>query len=753
MALSLRSLLIMLGLGLLLANCSKWKVNPYDLIPQVKTGTATNPATTSVQVDCRIETLGPNSLKEFGVVFSSSNQQPTTSDTKIPANGTTGNAQVMLNGLQPNTTYYYRTYAINDKGIVGYGEIMSFKTATVIADVRTLDLTGSPGSNSFQIQVQVMNSSTVTLKEYGVVYSPTSQTPTVSDNKIPAVNATGATVPVSVTNLLPNTTYYYRAYAITSTGDVSYGDVRQAKTGEPVPSVETLDVVGTPSSSSAVVQSQVTNASQVTLKEYGVVYSPSNQTPSVGDSKAAASGVTGASATIVLTNLEPNKKYYYRSYAINKVDTVRYGSVKTFQTGAAPVAQKPDVETVDAVAITATKANLVLKVKSAPTTIDKYGICFSKTNSDPKPDNGSVVMSNREPGSELKLNSLYGLATDIYNLPLEPNTEYYYRAYAITIPVNGKAEPGYGEVKKFKTLPVSFVWRRLNNFPGAARANSDVFVIDNKAYIAGGDLAPESLTDEVWQFDPSNETWTRKANLPLRGFNGAAFAVDGVGYLTGLFNNNSIKSEILIYNPKEDKWTSRTDARLNRAFCNVCVLGKKAYIGIGLIIDAAGKTVDQSSILEYNTETSTSAIIPLTGMGTRLAGVRDPAMVSYDGKCVIGGGTLVINNTYSHPTATVEFSPNATTKFDAKADMPQPRINTGVTIGNRAFAVSVDDNKLFEYKNGQWLQVSLSSQGPQPPSLSGRTLFSIGNTIYLCFGSSMDGNGVRSQDVWALIVE
>ncbi|GAB3894222.1 outer membrane protein assembly factor BamB family protein [Spirosoma agri] len=448
----LRNLLILLTLSLLLANCAKWKLNPYDLVPQVKTGSASASATTSVQVEARIETLGPNSLQEFGIVYSASNQQPTVTDTKIVATGTSGSAQVMLNGLQPNMTYYYRTYAINDKGLIGYGEVQSFKTATVIADVRTLDLVGSPGATSIQVQVQVANSSAVTVKEFGIVYSPTSQTPTTSDSKATATG-TGATTPVSLTNLQANTTYYYRAYAITDAGTVSYGETKSVKTGELLPIAETRDVVGTPASTSALVSVGVTNASQVTLKEYGVVYSPTSQTPTLSDSKVTATGVTGASTTLTIASLQPGTTYYYRAYATSGAGTTTYGAVKSLQTAALAVAQKPDVETTDAVDVTSVKANLVMKIKAAPTQVEKFGICFSKTNNDPKPDNGVSVMTNKDP--TYNLNALYAFGTDVYSLPLEANTTYYYRGYATTVAVNGKTETGLGEVKTFKTAALS----------------------------------------------------------------------------------------------------------------------------------------------------------------------------------------------------------------------------------------------------------------------------------------------------------
>ncbi|QIP13108.1 hypothetical protein G8759_10955 [Spirosoma aureum] len=580
----LRKLLLILAVGVLLVNCSKWKLDPYDLIPQVKTGAApSGPATTSVQVDCVIEALGANTLQEFGVVYSTSNQQPTTSDTKVVATGTSGSAQVMLNGLQPNTTYYYRTYAINNKGLIGYGETLSFKTATVIAEVKTLDLVGTPGATSFQVQVQVTNTGTVTLKEYGIVYSTTNQQPTTADTKVLATGTTGATTPVSLTSLQPNTTYYYRAYAITSTGDVSYGDTKQIKTGEPAPVVQTQDPVGTPSSSSAVLQAQVSNASQITLKEYGVVYSPTSQTPTIADSKAVASGVTGASVSLIVSNLQPNTTYYYRSYATNGAGTTIYGDVKQFKTGAAtptvstvallntkplqlgnisatvsftvdPAAAvteygmvlTPDPNQISALMagtaapvrrfVTAAPANgkIDFEIKDLTENSPYYAVAFAKDAT------GKTVFSKEFAGFQTKFGQR-GNWRQLANLPTQ-------RAYVFNpmFTINGKVYVGSqstgtsSEYYYFKQLyeydPATNLWTQKKDFPGSGRTETTVAVLNNKAYILFG-TNKGSYTPDAWEYDPSGDSWRQLSNPPATKTGGQGIYNQQAGGIPFVYNN------------------------------------------------------------------------------------------------------------------------------------------------------------------------------------------------------------------------
>jgi hypothetical protein len=555
----LQKLLLILAVGVLLVNCSKWKLDPYDLIPQVKTGTPpSGPATTSVQVDCIIEALGANTLQEFGVVYSTSNQQPTTSDTKVVATGTSGSAQVILNGLQPNTTYYYRTYAINNKGLIGYGETLSFKTATVIAEVKTLDLVGTPGPTSFQVQVQVTNTSTVTLKEYGIVYSTTNQQPTTADTKVLATGITGATTPVSLTNLQPNTTYYYRAYAITSTGDVSYGDTKQIKTGEPAPVVQTQDPVGTPTSSSAVLQAQVSNASLITLKEYGVVYSPTSQTPTIADSKAVASGVTGASVSLIISNLQPNTTYYYRSYATNGAGGTFYGDVKQLKTAAA-------TPTISTVALLNTKplqlgnisATVSFKVDPG-TAVTEYGFVLTAD-----PNQISALMAGTAAPIRRSVTGAFPAEgkSDFEIKDLTENSPYYAVAYAKD--ATGKTVFS----KEFAAFQTKYGqrgnWRQLANLPTQqAGVFNTLFTINGKVYVGGqtiGSGVNYSYFKQLYEYDPETNMWTKKKDLPgtarieptVTVLNNKAYILFGIGLNTSQVTYTSDAWE---YDPATDNW-------------------------------------------------------------------------------------------------------------------------------------------------------------------------------------------------------
>ncbi len=91
---------------------------------------ATTPAT---KVSCTSATVGGNvtedggaEITECGVVYST-NQSPTTEDSKVASGSGLGQFTCNLTDLQDGTTYYVRAYAINAKG-TAYGEEVSFTT-------------------------------------------------------------------------------------------------------------------------------------------------------------------------------------------------------------------------------------------------------------------------------------------------------------------------------------------------------------------------------------------------------------------------------------------------------------------------------------------------------------------------------------------------------------------------------------------------------------------------------------------------
>jgi hypothetical protein len=144
--------------------------------------------------------------------------------------------------------------------------------------------------------------------------------------------------------------------------------------------------------------------------------------------------------------------------------------------------------------------------------------------------------------------------------------------------------------------PSSDTWIQKSNFGGSGRFGAVAFNISNKGYIGTGNAGTPSvgvLKNDFWEYDPTYDTWTQKANVSDVGvYNSIGFSIGNFGYITsGLAVGTVLINSLFEYNPLLDSWSARADfigmAR-NRGvgFC----IGSKGYIGTGF--DAAGNKND-----------------------------------------------------------------------------------------------------------------------------------------------------------------
>lgn len=131
----------------------------------------------------------------------------------------------ILTGLRGNTTYFVRAFATNNGGI-SYGENKTFITKAVplLTTNEVKDITG----NSVKGGGQITETFGAQITDRGVCWS-TLINPSIEDQKI-SLGAGDDSFDASITGLLPSTVYHVRSFAITSNGDVAYGDDIQFET-------------------------------------------------------------------------------------------------------------------------------------------------------------------------------------------------------------------------------------------------------------------------------------------------------------------------------------------------------------------------------------------------------------------------------------------------------------------------------------------------------------------------------------------
>jgi len=416
--------MIMGMLFMLLFSCKKDESSSAK-VPVLTTNVITDLSGMTATCGGNITSDGGATVTARGVCWSTG-QSPTISDSKTSDGTGAGSFTSAITGLSPTTAYFVRAYATNSTG-TGYGSAISFTTLgdyhipelTTIAVSDITITTAMCGGN-----ITSDGGSTVTAR--GVCWS-LGQTPTITDSK--TTDGAGAgTFVSSISDLIPNTTYYARAYA-TNVAGTAYGSAMSFTTQEvfePVVTTNDLsDITQTTATSGGNVNSD--GGSIVTAR--GVCWS-TMQTPTVADSKTTDGDGEGSFSSAI-TDLNPNTTYYLRAYATNKYFT-GYGIESSFST---LELSPPVVITTFVSELSQTSATFGGEVTSDEgSAVTERGVCWS---TEPTP---TITDSKTIDGAGI------GFFTSFLT-GLIFNTQYYVRAYA-----SNSYYTGYGNIISFRTF-------------------------------------------------------------------------------------------------------------------------------------------------------------------------------------------------------------------------------------------------------------------------------------------------------------
>ena len=250
-----------------------------------------------------------------GVVWNTS-PTPTIALATKTTNGTGTEIFVSsLVSLTPNTTYYVRAYATNSVG-TSYGGEATFITLAVnaaptVTTTAPYNITSTNATGGGTITS--VGSASVTA--HGVVWS-TSPTPT-----LPSLNSTngGAGSVGSYTSLIgppliPNTTYYVRAYATNSVG-TGYGTILSFATTL-TPTI-TLDSISNITSIAAQADATIVSDGGASLTCSGIVWNTASNPTTILATKTTNGPITIGSFAHPISSLSQGTQYYVRAYACN----------------------------------------------------------------------------------------------------------------------------------------------------------------------------------------------------------------------------------------------------------------------------------------------------------------------------------------------------------------------------------------------------------------------------------------------------
>ena len=222
--------LLLLTAILIFACTTDSEGNPCIYEPTLTTQAATDITETSATLNGVISIVSENcdvpNNTEQGFVYSTE-IQPTLEDIQVNVNGT--NITTTIEGLEPNTTYYVRSFLTNDFGDF-YGDEISFITVAGQIFFNYFFGTSITG-NSFTVYAELGPNSSNTITSNGVCWS-VNPNPTIEDSFINCSTANQVflidneeyiSFNCIVEGLNPITQYYTRAFA-TNEFDTYYSD-------------------------------------------------------------------------------------------------------------------------------------------------------------------------------------------------------------------------------------------------------------------------------------------------------------------------------------------------------------------------------------------------------------------------------------------------------------------------------------------------------------------------------------------------
>lgn len=297
--------------------------------PTVTTGSSSDITATQTNVAGEVVSDGGATITERGFVYATT-ANPTTANSKKTVSGLIGSYDSNLTGLSSNTPYNYRAYATNSAG-TSYGSNQTFTTVPGPSIVAVTSITDATFDTT-SVNVTVEQPDDADITERGVAYATTTS-PTTSDSKV--VSGSGAGVfTASLTGLTGSTTYFVRAYAITSSGTTYSPQASFSTLQSPSPpTVTTGSAVLTADITSKFNGSEVVLDGSATVTERGIVFSETETIPTTADRQVVAPAGGLGTYDLSMTGLEAETTYYVRAYAVNSYGT-GYGSVVSFTTAA-----------------------------------------------------------------------------------------------------------------------------------------------------------------------------------------------------------------------------------------------------------------------------------------------------------------------------------------------------------------------------------------------------------------------------------
>ena len=132
------------------------------------------------------------------------------------------------------------------------------------------------------------------------------------------------------------------------------------------------------------------------------------------------------------------------------------------------------------------------------------------------------------------------------------------RVTGVGFSVDGFGYAGLGfDDEIWKYNPGDNTWQRISDFPAGPNSQALSFVVNGQAYVGGGNTSSTDLTgsSDFWRYDRSTDSWIETAPFPKNLQNGFALSDNNYGYVF----TRETSDNFWRYDPQQDTWEKMPD--------------------------------------------------------------------------------------------------------------------------------------------------------------------------------------------------
>jgi len=284
-------------------------------------------------------------------------------------------------------------------------------------------------------------------------------------------------------------------------------------------------------------------------------------------------------------------------------------------------------------------------------------------------------------------------------------------------------------------------WEQKSGIPGADSANGRFvgigFSVGNKGYMGLGDGNDGAFYSDLFQYDPTTDTWTQEASCPLALAGAICMVINNIAYVGLGETQISVNSNaVFAYDPATNSWTRKAD--FPGAGRNLAVgisIGNFGLVGLG----ANKYGIGVPDIWLYD---------PAMDSWTQKANFSDtlipgcPVGFSLDNKTALVTGTDDLpNGKFINILYQYEPVSDTWTKKQPRPGKPMVQASTMIIDSNGYIMGGGEENWMYSPSTDTWTQV------PFFTLRKGGASFVIGSTGYFGNGSGLPPQNATT-DLW-----